>query len=248
MGDYRNHRRFMLKCIKASVTPVSCKLKNTINTTRSYNIIHKVEKQLLYERIRNINNILDMYLKMRSKQSSCLKIMLNECEHDINRCLQLINKVKEHRHDKITRKQIDKFKCLYFKKYFSKIIIFQEVLYISKTLMLTEVLLSGHQNVPSRITSTSSNASSNPTTSATPTTSTPSTSTATSPTVPTGAPSHPSSSSSHTWITNDKTKKWVINLSNTPLTPTQQSLSAKGPNFAITSKYPPKEAYITAME
>ena len=27
MADYRNHRRFTLKCIKASITPVSCKLK-----------------------------------------------------------------------------------------------------------------------------------------------------------------------------------------------------------------------------
>ena len=27
MADYRNHRRFIFKCIKASITPVSCKLK-----------------------------------------------------------------------------------------------------------------------------------------------------------------------------------------------------------------------------
>ena len=27
MVDYRNHRRFTLKCIKASITPISCKLK-----------------------------------------------------------------------------------------------------------------------------------------------------------------------------------------------------------------------------
>ena len=27
MADYRNHRRFTLKCIKASITPVSCKIK-----------------------------------------------------------------------------------------------------------------------------------------------------------------------------------------------------------------------------
>ena len=27
MADYRNHRRFTLKCIKASITAVSCKLK-----------------------------------------------------------------------------------------------------------------------------------------------------------------------------------------------------------------------------
>ena len=27
MADYRNHRRFTLKSIKASITPVNCKLK-----------------------------------------------------------------------------------------------------------------------------------------------------------------------------------------------------------------------------
>ena len=27
MADYRNHRQFTLRCIKASITPVSCKLK-----------------------------------------------------------------------------------------------------------------------------------------------------------------------------------------------------------------------------
>ena len=31
MVVFRNHRRFMLKCIKASITPVSCKLKNPLN-------------------------------------------------------------------------------------------------------------------------------------------------------------------------------------------------------------------------
>ena len=31
MADYRNHRRFMLKCIKASITPVSCELKNPLS-------------------------------------------------------------------------------------------------------------------------------------------------------------------------------------------------------------------------
>ena len=28
MADYRNHRWFTLRCIKGSITPVSCKLKN----------------------------------------------------------------------------------------------------------------------------------------------------------------------------------------------------------------------------
>ena len=65
MADYRNHRWFMLKCIKASITLVSCKIKNLLKTKRSYDIIHKAEKQLLYERIRNINNAMDMFEKNR---------------------------------------------------------------------------------------------------------------------------------------------------------------------------------------
>ena len=42
--------------------------------------------------------------------------------------------------------------------------------------------------------------------------------------------------------------KWVINLSQTPLTNEQLSLLQKGPHFAITPKYPPIDAYIMATE
>ena len=42
--------------------------------------------------------------------------------------------------------------------------------------------------------------------------------------------------------------KWVINLSSKPLTPAQRSLLAKGPNFAVTPRHPPKLEYITAIE
>ena len=109
MADYRNHRRFTLKCIKASVTPVSCKLKNSLKTRKSYDIIHKVEKQLLYERIRNINNILDMYEQTRCEQYSHLKNMLKEQDQhdqDIGKCIQFINRIKEQRHDKIKNKSV----------------------------------------------------------------------------------------------------------------------------------------------
>ena len=44
------------------------------------------------------------------------------------------------------------------------------------------------------------------------------------------------------------TDKWVINLSKTPLTQEQLSLLQKGPNYAITTKYPPIEAYITSTK
>ena len=59
----------MLKCIKASIIPVSCKLKNPLSykSRKSYDIIHKAEKQLLYEYIRNINIILAMLDKQRGR-------------------------------------------------------------------------------------------------------------------------------------------------------------------------------------
>ena len=42
--------------------------------------------------------------------------------------------------------------------------------------------------------------------------------------------------------------KWVINLSSKPLTQVQRSVPAKGPNFAVSSRYPPNLEYITAIE
>ena len=42
--------------------------------------------------------------------------------------------------------------------------------------------------------------------------------------------------------------KWVINLSNKPLTPAQTSVLAKGPNFVVTPRQPPNSEYITAIE
>ena len=72
MADYRNHRRFMLRCIKASITPVSCNSKSpSFRYSKSYQIIHKAEKQLLFECIRNINGILAMLDKtvFRFKES-----------------------------------------------------------------------------------------------------------------------------------------------------------------------------------
>ena len=61
MVEYTNHRRFTLRCIKVGNTPVSCKLKNPINSRKSYHIIHKAEKQLFYKTVRNINKILYRY-------------------------------------------------------------------------------------------------------------------------------------------------------------------------------------------
>ena len=106
MADNRNHRRFTIKCIKASITPISCKLKNPLlhKSSRSYQIIHKAEKQLLYKRIRNINSILATLDKQRENQYKKFKDTLdqNNPDHEqhLDRSRTFINKIKEHRHTK----------------------------------------------------------------------------------------------------------------------------------------------------
>ena len=42
--------------------------------------------------------------------------------------------------------------------------------------------------------------------------------------------------------------KWVINLSSEPLTQTQRSVLAKGPNFVVAPRHPPNLQYIMAIE
>ena len=60
MVDYRNHRRFLIKCLKQEVIPVSVKLKTNIHTTKALQIIRRAEKQLLNECIRSINNMIEI--------------------------------------------------------------------------------------------------------------------------------------------------------------------------------------------
>ena len=57
-------------------------------------------------------------------------------------------------------------------------------------------------------------------------------------------PSRPTQGSSN----EEPNPKWVINLSNKPLTPAQRSVLAKGPNFAVNPRQPPNLEYITAIE
>ena len=46
----------------------------------------------------------------------------------------------------------------------------------------------------------------------------------------------------------DQKKKWVINLSDVPLTPMQEAVLAHRPNFAVTPKTLPIIEYITSLE
>ena len=241
MADYRNHRRFTLKCIKASITPVSCKLKNPLSykSTRSYQIIHKAEKQLLYECIRNINSILATLDKQREDQYQKFKDSLNpnnqEHEQYLGRSRTFINMIKEHRHDKIKTKHINKFKKLYFKRYGYHHNINRHTSSFDN-IDRNSNALSRQSNVPSRFSTRTTNHSPTSSIPATPMAPTPSTHTADfHPAANHTAPRQPTSNHTST----SHTDKWVINLSKTPLTQEQLSLLQKGPNYAITPKYPP---------
>ena len=47
---------------------------------------------------------------------------------------------------------------------------------------------------------------------------------------------------------NNQANKWVVNLSSVPLTPKQESLLAKGPNFALAPLNHPNVEFISAIE
>ena len=57
--NYKNHRRFSLRCLGNDIIPVSIRLKNNVRIQRSDSIIHRAERSLLNERIREVNIILD---------------------------------------------------------------------------------------------------------------------------------------------------------------------------------------------
>ena len=58
--DLRNHRRFILRCLGAGISPVTVSLKNTIRTSRSFDIIGKVKRQMLNEMVRSFNNTINL--------------------------------------------------------------------------------------------------------------------------------------------------------------------------------------------
>ena len=89
ISDYKNHRRFSLRCLSKDVAPVSLKLKNNIRTYKSKCIIHKTERKLLIKRIRNINNTIESlehvkYIWCRFLillVESCSKLVISVTEH-----------------------------------------------------------------------------------------------------------------------------------------------------------------------
>ena len=110
MADYRNHRRFSIKCLKNEIIPVSVKQKTNIHTAKGLQIIRREEKQLLNEHIRSINNMLQMYMYKRGTCFHQLKRILDQ--NTLKDCHDLIKRHIECRHIRVLERQKSKFEAL----------------------------------------------------------------------------------------------------------------------------------------
>ena len=155
-------------------------------------------------------------------------------EQTLQRARVFIHRIKDHCHNKIRNKQIDKFEWLFYKirEYHHNLTRHNNNL----DNIDQNSSLSGQPTVPSSSSPTSSTTSTTTNVPATPVPPTPSIPTASNLSAQ-GNPTSSNTSNQHTCRT--PSDKWVINLSNTPLSSNQLTLLQKGPNFAIIPKHPP---------
>ena len=78
MADFENHHRFTLRCLSKDVIPVSVRLKSTIKTPEGRYILRKVERALLNERVRLINNSLTMFKAQRDTCMNSLETAIDK--------------------------------------------------------------------------------------------------------------------------------------------------------------------------
>ena len=77
-SDYMNHQRLTLRCISKDLISVSVRLRSTNNSRsrRAKKIIHRVEKQLLQDRVKGINGILhEIAIKLDRCRSRLLSLV-----------------------------------------------------------------------------------------------------------------------------------------------------------------------------
>ena len=103
MVDFKNHRRFTLRCLDSNIIPVSLKLKRNIRTPRPSNVIKKTERALLNERIRTINSTIEMLeCQCHTCKSEPNKVLDRETMAE---CDKIMVKIKEDRHHKTLERQ-----------------------------------------------------------------------------------------------------------------------------------------------
>ena len=103
MADFRNHRRFSLKCLSFDVIPVSIRLKTNVRTTKGLEIIKKTERKPLNECIRSINSTIELYMYEREAVVQQLEEKLDKSNNKeiVEDCHNFIKRVIESRHNRV---------------------------------------------------------------------------------------------------------------------------------------------------
>ena len=101
MANIKNHRPFTLRCLSNSIIPVSVQLKSNIKTPNGIYIIKKGEKALLNERVRMINNTINMF---SWQIDTCIEELQNKIKkEDMEECHRFIERQRETKHLKTLR-------------------------------------------------------------------------------------------------------------------------------------------------
>ena len=111
IANFKNHRRFTLRCLSQKITPNSLKLKSNIKTSRGKRILEKAERQLVNERVRNINNIIATCAYLRDTCMDELKEQISNFYYQ--ECVKVIERVRETRHQTVLKSHLSKFDQLW---------------------------------------------------------------------------------------------------------------------------------------
>ena len=110
MAEFKNHRRFTLRCLSKGLIPTSIKLKTRVHTPKGNEILRKAERMLMNERVRSINNTINM---LNRQADTCIDLLESILSQDVMKiCIEFINRTRERRHQKTMLRQTKKFEKL----------------------------------------------------------------------------------------------------------------------------------------
>ena len=206
--DYKNHRIFTLRCLNKGLVLVSVRLNSNKKDISSgaRNIIRRAEKQLLQDRVKCINGILqDNGGSITASKSRSFSIVTYTTIQQ--KCREFIDKVREVRFIKVRERQVSKFNRILHKNNLNGNLEGREQSpQLANNNQTSNKQMQGHTCIHNNQSQGSSNSNVN------------------------------------------QGNKWVVNLSKWSLTPAQESLLSKGPNFVPAPTNPPNVEFISAIE
>ena len=110
MANFKNHRRFLFRCLDNNIIPVSLKFRSNLKTPKAFKIIKKTERALLNERIRMINNTIELCKHEKDTCIEALSKVLNQ--EDMEECRSFMFNIKEEGHLKTMAQQKSKLERL----------------------------------------------------------------------------------------------------------------------------------------